>query len=177
MLSNGIKPSATSLSLLVLSSKDNAKRALSFFSEYRKYVTIDSRVYSSLLSVIQDNDPSKAKIVYNDIIKNDFVPDKFTISIILRCLAMSKNFELCIKALEKVCVFILLNGFGSNNFVIQTLNDWMDQIETDPFVFNVLLESATLASLKHMTDILDLIKEKNVEFRKYIQNQNINMYL
>lgn len=44
----------------------------------------------------------------------------------------------------------------------------MDQIETDPFVFNVLLESATLASLKHMTDILDLIKEKNVEFRKYI---------
>lgn len=118
MLSNGIKPSATSLSLLVLSSKDNAKRALSFFSEYRKYVTIDSRVYSSLLSVIQDNDPSKAKIVYNDIIKNDFVPDKFTISIILRCLAMSKNFELCIKALEKVCVFILLNGFGSNNFVI-----------------------------------------------------------
>lgn len=114
MLSNGIKPNAASLSLLVLSSKDNLKKAISFFEEYRKYVDIDSRVYSSLLTIIQDNDPPKAKFVYNDIIKSGFMPDKYTISILLRSLAMAKNFELCVTVLEKVCGILC----GINLYVI-----------------------------------------------------------
>lgn len=43
----------------------------------------------------------------------------------------------------------------------------MGQIDTDPFVFNVLLESATFASKDHLIKVLDLIETNKIEFRMY----------